>query len=146
MFLKSPVSPKKKPVCASFGLCAGSRPGPRTERQRAFVAGASVRDRRRSASDNVLTTAFCSFGNIAKPPLYLGKVDFRQYCRKSKTDEIKTGSLNSPNFLATLPKGARKKRHAEKLMGMFVTHFRRPSGTILTLGICNCCCFLRRTP
>ena len=100
----------KKPVCASFGLCAGSRPCPRTERQRAFVAGAFVRDKRRSGPDNVVTTALCSFDNRVNPPLYLGKVDFRQHCPRSKTDEIKTVFFGFSNFLATLPKGVWENR------------------------------------
>ena len=103
--LKSPGFPRKKPVCASCGLCAGSRPCPRTERQRAFVAGAFVRDKRRSGSDNVVTTALCSFDNRVRPTLYLDKVDFRQHCQRSKTEKIK-----AVNFSATLPKGARENR------------------------------------
>lgn len=61
-----------------------------------------------SGLENAVTTAFCTFDNRVKPPLYLSKVDFRQHRRESKTGEIKAVFLASPNFSAIFLECERK--------------------------------------
>ena len=81
-WMKSPVFPRKKPVCALFSVFADTAPHPQTG-AKTGVCGGSVRPRQAEERSG-------------------------QYCHKRKTDEIKVVFLTSPNFSATLPKSVRE--------------------------------------